>query len=87
LEGSGRGASFSAGALLGDREGASFSEDLEGYGEDGSGDGHHSPWGPRREFSGGLSTGDLRRLWRWAPFSTGALLRITGGPLTRNSER
>jgi len=30
---------------------------------------------------------DLRRLRRRAPFSTEALLRIMGGPFTRNSER
>ena len=30
---------------------------------------------------------DLRRLWRWVPFSTGALLRIMGRPFTGNAER
>ena len=42
---------------------------------------------PAREFAGGSSAGDLRRLWRRAPFPTGALLRITGCPFTGNSER
>ena len=36
--------------------------------------------------AGGLFTGDLRRLWRWAPFSTVALLRIMGGPFTGNGD-
>ena len=57
-----------------------------GIRKEGSGDGHLSPWGaPLVNLEGDSSTGDLRRLWRWAPFSTGALLRIMGGQLTRNS--
>ena len=44
--------------------------------------------GPVGEFAGGSSAGYLRKLWRRAPFSTGALLRITGGgPFTGNSEK
>jgi hypothetical protein len=43
--------------------------------------------GPAGELVGGSSGRDLRRLWGWAPFSTEALLRITGGPFTRNSDR
>ena len=35
--------------------------------------------GPAGEFVRGLSAGDLRRPWRQASFSTGALLRIMGG--------
>ena len=38
LEGSAKGASLSVGALLGEL----LSGDSEGYGEEGSGDGHHS---------------------------------------------
>ena len=41
-EGSGKGASLFAGALLG----GLFSVEVEGHGEQGSGDGHHSLWGP-----------------------------------------
>jgi len=51
--------------------------DPEGYGEEGSGDGHHSPWGPRCE-AGGSSTGSSR-LWRRAFLSIGAPLRNMGG--------
>ena len=43
LEGSEKGASLFAGALLG---GLLFG-DPEGHGEEGSRDEHHSPWGPR----------------------------------------
>ena len=40
--------------------------------EEGSGDGHHFPWGPRCG-AGGSSTGDLSsRLWRRATLSIGA---------------
>jgi len=42
LEGYGKGASLFAGALL---EGF-LQGDTEGHREEGSGDGHHSPWGP-----------------------------------------
>jgi len=42
LEGSGKGASLLAGALLGKL----LSGDPEGYGEEGSGDGHHPVGGP-----------------------------------------
>jgi hypothetical protein len=41
--------------------------------------------GPAGEFGRGSSTGDLTRLWRQAPFSTGALLRIMGDPFNGNS--
>jgi len=39
------------------------------------------------EGGGGSSTGALQRLWRGAPFSTGALLSIMECPFTRNFER
>ena len=44
---------------------------------------------PVEEFAGGSSAWDLRKLWRQAPFSTGALLRIMRGgvPFTGNSEK
>jgi len=42
LEGSGKGASLFAGALLG----GLLSGDPEGYGEEGSGEGHHPMGGP-----------------------------------------
>ena len=45
LEGSGKGASFFAGALLG----GIFSEDPEGYGEEDSGDGHVRSTGTLRD--------------------------------------
>jgi len=46
-EGSGNGASLSAGALLGEPGGGgSFAGDLEGYGKESSGDRHLSLWGP-----------------------------------------
>jgi len=41
--GSRKGASLFVGALLG----GLLPGDLGGHGEEGSGDGHHSPWGPR----------------------------------------
>jgi hypothetical protein len=47
--------------------GGSFSGDPEGYGEEGSEDGHHSPWGPRWGVCRGSSAGDLRKLWRRDP--------------------
>jgi hypothetical protein len=54
---------LSAGELLGEPRGGSFYGDPEGYGEEYSEDGHHSPWGgPAGEFAGGTSAGDLRRL-------------------------
>jgi hypothetical protein len=34
--------------------------------------------GPAGEFSRGFVYRALQRLWRWAPFSIGALLRIMG---------
>jgi len=43
MEGSRKGASLFAGALLGR---GLLSGDPEGHGEEGSGDGHHSLWGP-----------------------------------------
>jgi len=43
--------------------------------------------GPTGEFSRGLVYRALRRLWRRAPFSIGALLNIMGRPFTGNSER
>jgi len=44
--------------------------------------------GPTGEYTGSSSSRDLRRLWRRAPFSTKALLRIMGGgQFNRNSER
>jgi len=47
LEGSGKGASVPAGDLLGETWGwGSFSGGPKEYGDEGSGDGHHSPWGP-----------------------------------------
>ena len=46
VEGFEKGASLSAEALLGERRGGSFAGDLEGYGEEDSGDRHHSPWEP-----------------------------------------
>ena len=40
-----------------------LSGNLEIHGEEGSGDGHHSPWGaPLGNIVGGSSTGALRRL-------------------------
>ena len=42
--------------------------------------------GPAGEFAGGSSAADLRRLWRRAPFYTGALLRIMGVPFAGNAE-
>jgi hypothetical protein len=42
---------------------------------------------PMGNLAVGLSTGNLRRLWRQAPFPTGALLRIMWGLFTGNSER
>ena len=42
VEGSRKEASLFAGALLG----GLLSGDPEGHGEEGSGDGHHCPWGP-----------------------------------------
>jgi len=48
---------------------------------------NHSPcWARIRKLAGCSFTGDLRSPWRWAPFSTGVLLRIMGGPFTGNSE-
>jgi len=43
--------------------------------------------GPAGEFSRGLVYWALRRLWRQAPFPIEALLSITGGLFTGNSER
>jgi len=43
--------------------------------------------GPTGEYSRGLIYWALQRLWRQAPFSTGALLSIMGDPFTGNSER
>jgi len=59
LEGPGGGASLSLSLSLrelckGYLERGSFSEDPEGYGEEGSEDGHHSPWGPRWGICRGL---------------------------------
>ena len=72
--------SFSVGDLLGKPRGrSSFSGDLEGYGGEGSEDGYHSPWGPCWGICRCSSARNLIRLWRHAPFSTGALLRIMGG--------
>jgi len=69
-KGSRKGASLSAGALLGDPGRGSFPEDLEGYGEEGSGDAHNSLWGPSwrawRVYKG--------RLWRKASLSIEVLL-------------
>ena len=45
-EGSGNGASLSAGALLGEPGGGFFTGDPEGYVKKGCGDGHLSHWGP-----------------------------------------
>ena len=43
--------------------------------------------GPAGEFSRGFVYRTLRRLWRRAPFSIGALLSIMASPFTGNSER
>ena len=42
MEGSGKGVSRFAGALFGEL----LSGDPEAHGKEGSGAGHHSPWGP-----------------------------------------
>ena len=71
--GSGKGATISAGSLLGEPGVASFSGDPEGFGLEGSGDGHHSSWRPAGEFSKGLE----EALEKGTP-SKGALLSIMG---------
>jgi hypothetical protein len=79
-EGSGNGASVSAGALLGEPgEGGFFAGDPEGYGEEGSRDGHLSPWGFRcGAWQGACLPGTYVRLWRLTSLSMGTSLGRRG---------
>jgi len=83
LEGSGVGASLSAGALLGEP----FLGIQKDMGRRALGMDITLHGGLAGEFVDGSSAGNLIRLWRQAPFSTEALLRIMGGTFIRNSER
>jgi hypothetical protein len=81
-EGSGNGASLSAGALLVEPEGGGggfVAGDPEGYGEDGSGDGHLSPWGLRcGAWQGACLPGPYVKLWRLTSLSLGTSLGRRG---------
>ena len=61
--------------------------DLEGHGEEGSGDRHYSPWGPCWEFSRELVYQGFAKALEMGTFLHGALLNIGGGLFTGNSER
>jgi len=78
LEGSGKGASLSAEALLGEpRGGAPFLRIWKDMGRRAQGT-SLSVEAPLGNLAGGSSKGDLRRLWRWAPFSTGPVNNLRG---------
>jgi hypothetical protein len=85
LEGSKQGASLFAGAMLG--SGGSFLGTRKDMGRGAQGTGIILHGVPLGNLVGGIVYRALRRLWRRAPFSIGALLSIMGGPFTGNSER